>query len=108
MVERMHPISSSKKRLIAIFLLVLTTVLWGTSFILTKIITEDVPIFLYMGLRFAIAFIGFMPLAFHLKNLNKRVMLMSFVTGMIYFFGFAIQTYGLQTQQQEKLVLLLG
>ena len=97
MVERKHSLSSSKKSKIAIVLLVLTTVLWGTSFILTQIITGDVPIFLYMGLRFGIAFLGFTPLFFHLKNLNKRAILMSFVTGMIYFFGFAIQTYGLQT-----------
>jgi len=97
MVESKHSLSSSKKSKIAIFLLVLTTVLWGTSFILTQIITGDVPIFLYMGLRFGISFLGFTPLFFHLKNLNKRAILMSFVTGMIYFFGFAIQTYGLQT-----------
>jgi len=91
----MHLISPSKKKLIAIFLLILTTVLWGTSFILTKNITEDIPIFLYMGLRFAIAFLGFAPLFFRLKNLNKKVILMSIITGMIYFFGYAIQTYGL-------------
>jgi len=96
MIESKHSISSKKSK-IAIVLLVLTTVLWGTSFILTQIITGDVPIFLYMGLRFGIAFLGFTPLFFHLKNLNKRAILMSFVTGMIYFFGFAIQTYGLQT-----------
>jgi len=104
----MHPISLSKKKIIAIFLLVLTTVLWGTSFILTKIITEDVPIFLYMGLRFAIALLGFIPLVFHLKNLNKRAILMSFVTGMIYFFGFAIQTYGLQTTTAGKAGFVTG
>lgn len=86
---------ASKRSLIAIFLLILTTVLWGSSFILTKNITEDIPIFLYMGLRFAIAFLGFAPLFFRLKYLNKKIILMSFITGMIYFFGYAFQTYGL-------------
>jgi len=61
-----------------------------------------------MGLRFAIAFIGFMPLVVHLKNLNKRAILMSFVTGMIYFFGFAIQTYGLQTTTAGKAGFVTG
>ena len=108
MVESKHSLSSSKKSKIAIFLLVLTTVLWGTSFILTKIITEDVPIFLYMGLRFGIAFFGFTPLFFHLKNLNKRAILMSFITGMIYFIGFAIQTSGLQTTTAGKAGFVTG
>lgn len=108
MVESKHSVPSSKERIIAIFLLILTTVLWGTSFILTKIITEDIPIFLYMGLRFGIAFLGFTPLFFCLKNLNKRAILMSFVTGMIYFFGFAIQTYGLQTTTAGKAGFVTG
>ena len=107
MVESNHS-DSSKKSIIAVLLLILTTVLWGTSFILTKLITEDVPIFLYMGLRFGIAFFGFTPLFFHLKNLNKRAILMSFVTGMIYFFGFAIQTLGLQTTTAGKAGFVTG
>ena len=96
------------RKIVAIFLLILTTVLWGTSFILTKIITEDVPIFLYMGIRFAIAFIGFSPMFFHLKNLDKRMLLMSILTGMIYFFGFAIQTHGLQTTTAGKAGFITG
>ncbi len=108
MVKSTQSISSSNKSLIAIFLLILTTVLWGTSFILTKNITEDVPIFLYMGVRFAIAFLGFAPLFFHLKNLNKKTLLMSLFTGMIYFFGYAIQTYGLQTTTAGKAGFVTG
>jgi drug/metabolite transporter (DMT)-like permease len=98
----------TSKSTIAIILLILTTVLWGTSFIITKNITQDVPIFLYMGLRFAIAFVGFIPFFFHLKNVNKMVLLMSFSTGMIYFFGFAIQTLGLQTTTAGKAGFITG
>jgi drug/metabolite transporter (DMT)-like permease len=108
MIESKQPISSSKKRIIAVFLLILTTVLWGTSFILTKNITESVPIFLYMGVRFAIAFLGFTPLFFHLKNLNKKALLLSLFTGIIYFFGYAIQTYGLQTTTAGKAGFVTG
>ncbi|MFX0140302.1 MAG: DMT family transporter [Candidatus Hodarchaeota archaeon] len=86
---------SSKRSIIAIFLLILTTILWGTSFIITKNITDNVPIFQYLGLRFLIAFLGFVPLFPRLKNLNKRIFLMGFITGLLYFFGIAFQTYGL-------------
>ncbi|MFW9822668.1 MAG: DMT family transporter [Candidatus Thorarchaeota archaeon] len=108
MIESKIKIPLSKKRILAILLLVLTTVLWGTSFILTKNITETVPIFLYIGLRFAIAFLGFTPFFFHLKNLNKKMLFMSFITGMIYFIGFAIQTYGLQTTTAGKAGFVTG
>ncbi|MFW9896180.1 MAG: DMT family transporter [Candidatus Thorarchaeota archaeon] len=108
MIESKIKIPLSKKRILAILLLVLTTVLWGTSFILTKNITETVPIFLYIGLRFAIAFLGFAPMFFHLKNLNKKMLFMSFITGMIYFIGFAIQTCGLQTTTAGKAGFVTG
>ncbi|MFX1377681.1 MAG: DMT family transporter [Promethearchaeota archaeon] len=87
---------SHSKRVIAIFLLILTTVLWGTSFIITKNIIEGVPIFLYLGFRFLIAFFGFIPFFPRLKNLNKKILLMGCITGLLYFFGIVFQTYGLQ------------
>ncbi|MFX0081007.1 MAG: DMT family transporter [Candidatus Hodarchaeota archaeon] len=99
---------SSKRNILAIFLLILTTILWGTSFILTKNITEEIPIFFYIGLRFAIALIGFIPFFPHLKYLNKKIFLMSLGTGMLYFFGFAIQTIGLQTTTAGKTGFITG
>ncbi|MBA7542554.1 hypothetical protein ES705_34877 [subsurface metagenome] len=108
MAESTKSKMSSDRSIIAIFLLILTTILWGTSFIITKNITEDVPIFFYIGLRFAIALIGFIPFFPHLKYLNKGVILMGLGTGMIYFFGFAIQTIGLQTTTAGKTGFITG
>ncbi len=99
---------SSKRNIIAIFLLILTTVLWGTSFIITKNLTQDVPIFLYLGLRFSIALIGFIPFLFHLKNLNKKIVFMGFITGLIFFFGIVFQTYGLQSTSAGKTGFITG
>ena len=98
MVQKNLKNTLTNRSLIAVVLLILTTVLWGTSFIITKNITEDVPIFLYLGLRFLIAFLGFAPFFPHLKNLNKRVFLMGLITGLIYFLGIVFQTLGLQFQ----------
>ncbi len=100
--------TSSNRNIIAIFLLILTTVLWGTSFIITKNITDDVPIFLYLGFRFLIAFFGFIPFFPHLKNLNKRVFLMGLVAGLLYFFGIVFQTYGLQSTTAGKTGFITG
>lgn len=98
----------SNRSLIAIFLLILTTILWGTSFIITKNITEDVPIFLYLGLRFLIAFFGFIPFFPHLKYLNKKILLMGLITGLLYFFGIVFQTYGLQSTTAGKTGFITG
>jgi drug/metabolite transporter (DMT)-like permease len=108
MVESTSSMRSSKRSTIGIVLLILTTILWGTSFIITKNITEDVPIFFYIGLRFAIALVGFIPFFPYLKHLNKRVLLMGLGTGMLYFFGFAIQTIGLQTTTAGKTGFITG
>ena len=108
MAESRSSERKSNRSIIAIILLILTTVLWGTSFVLTKNITKDVPIFFYIGLRFAIALVGFIPFFPHLKHLNKKILLMGLGTGMLYFFGFAIQTIGLQTTTAGKTGFITG
>ncbi len=98
----------SRRNIIAIFLLIITTVLWGTSFIITKNITENIPIFLYLGLRFLIAFLGFIPFFPHFKNLNKKIIIMGLITGTLYFFGMVFQTYGLQSTTAGKTGFITG
>ncbi|HDZ19594.1 MAG TPA: DMT family transporter [archaeon] len=101
-------INLSTRRIIAIFLLILTTILWGSSFILTKNITQDVPVFLYLGLRFSIALFGFIPFIFHIKHLNKKIIIMGFITGLLFFFGMAFQTSGLQLTTAGKTGFITG
>ena len=98
----------SKRSKIAIFLLIITTVLWGTSFIITKNITENVPVFLYLGLRFLIALLGFIPFFPHFKNLNKKIIVMGLITGILYFLGIVFQTYGLQSTTAGKTGFITG
>ncbi|MFX1386832.1 MAG: DMT family transporter [Promethearchaeota archaeon] len=100
--------ASTNRSVIAILLLILTTVLWGSSFIITKNLTQNVPIFLYLGLRFLIAFFGFIPFFPHLKNLNKKIFLMGLITGLLYFFGIVFQTYGLQSTTAGKTGFITG
>lgn len=65
--------NKSNKRILANILLVLTTLLWGTTFIITKTLTQSIPIFLYLGLRYLIGTIGFIPLFFHFKFLSRKI-----------------------------------
>lgn len=97
-----------KKKIIAIFLLVITTILWGTTFIITKTIVEEVPVFLYLGLRFFVALLGFSPYFIRLRKLNKKIILMGAISGFIYFIAIATQTIGLTTTSAGKAGFITG
>ena len=96
------------KRSIAIFLLLLTTVLWGTTFIITRTLIQDIPIFLYMGLRNLIGLIGFAPLLITFKKINKQILSFGIFAGVIYFFAMFFQTWGLQTTTAGKAGFVTG
>ena len=106
-------IKSKKKyrinpKTIANILLVLTTLLWGTSFIITKNLTQEVPIFLYLGIRFSIALIGFIPYLIRIKRMNKKILLFGTLTGLIYYFAIVFQTLGIQTTTAGKAAFITG
>jgi len=88
---------NSKTRLLANILLIVTTLLWGTSFIITKNLTQEVPVFLYLGIRFSIALIGFIPYLVRIKRINKKIILFGTLTGLLYYFAIVFQTLGIQT-----------
>ncbi|MFX1496111.1 MAG: DMT family transporter [Promethearchaeota archaeon] len=92
----------------AIVLLILTTVLWGTTFIITKMLTQSIPIFFYLGLRYLIGLLGFIPLFFHFKYLNKKILSTGILTGIIYYLSMIFQTYGLQTTTAGKAGFITG
>ncbi len=93
---------------IANILLVLTTLLWGTSFIITKNLTQEVPIFLYLGIRFSIAIIGFIPYFIHIKRINKKILLFGTLTGLMYYSAIVFQTLGIQTTTAGKAAFITG
>jgi drug/metabolite transporter (DMT)-like permease len=94
---------------IANILLVLTTLLWGTSFIITKNLTQEVPIFLYLGIRFSIAILGFIPyLILRIKRINKKILLFGTLTGLMYYFAIVFQTLGIQATTAGKAAFITG
>ena len=99
---------SNKNRIIANILLILTTVLWGTSFILTKNLTQEVPIFLYLGIRFSISILGFTPYLIRIKRVNKKLLLFGTLLGLMYYFAIVFQTLGIQTTTAGKIAFITG
>ncbi|TFG20800.1 MAG: DMT family transporter, partial [Promethearchaeota archaeon] len=106
--EKLVNSSDSTNSSISLIFLILTTILWGSTFIITKNMTQTVPIFIYLGLRFLIALIGFAPFLYRLKEINKNIVLFGFIAGFLYFLAIVFQTYGLQTTSAGKAGFITG
>lgn len=106
--EKLVNASDSTRSSIAIIFLILTTILWGSTFIITKNMIQEVPIFIYLGLRFLIALIGFAPFLYRLKEINKNIVVFGSFAGLIYFIAIVFQTYGLQTTSAGKAGFITG
>ncbi|MHA1456474.1 MAG: DMT family transporter [Promethearchaeota archaeon] len=87
----MEETASPKKKGLALAALIITTVLWGTSFIITKSITKDLP-----------------PLFYRFKGFNKKTLYGGIITGILYFISITFQTYGLQTTTAGKAGFVTG
>ena len=101
--------TTSKLRFLSTIALILTTLLWGTTFIITKTLTQGLPIFLYLFLRYSISLIGFLPfLILYFRRLNKKTISTGIISGVIYFLSMVFQTYGLQTTTAGKAGFITG
>lgn len=75
----------------AIILALLVTFLWSTSFVIIKIGLAEIPPLTFAGLRYTIAFICLLPLAFvkknseQIKKLNKRDWFKLFLLGILFY-----------------------
>ncbi|TFG18865.1 MAG: DMT family transporter [Promethearchaeota archaeon] len=104
MVGLNSPNPLTKRKYVPEFLLVLVTILWGTTFILTKQTTEAIPSFLYMAIRFGMAFIAMVPflLKFGTFFSSWKNWKISLIAGIYYFISIATQTVGLQFTSASK------
>jgi drug/metabolite transporter (DMT)-like permease len=104
MAEIRTPKIITKWKYIPELLLVLVTILWGSTFILTKQTTEIIPEFLYLAIRFGVAFIAMIPFLYKFKNFFKsgKNWKISLISGLLYFISIFTQTIGLQTTTASK------
>ncbi len=77
-----------------ILLLLLTVLVWGTSFSLLKYFLRDFPPAIIIATRFAIAAVVFIP---WLRILNIRLLLAGVLLGCIYFAECSSTLLGLET-----------
>lgn len=85
------------------------TVVWGSSFILMKNITGNIPFYAYLFLRFSVAgAILFLIFIKTLRNMNKRVLIQGSVIGFCLFAGMALQYMGLSFTSASNSAFITG
>lgn len=89
--------------------LLLNTLIWGGTFAIVKNAFNDVSPLLFLGLRFVIATLLFLPFVYkQLLKANKKTILAGVILGVFYFSGFATQTLGLNITTATKSGFITG
>lgn len=85
------------------------TVVWGSSFIIMKNITEDIPPYAYLALRFLVATI-ILVAVFHkqLKSINFKALWSGSLIGLTLYAGMMLQVTGLKTTSASNSAFITG
>ena len=68
------------------------TIIWGSTFVLTKFILENASPFVYVAIRFFAASVLFAALFFRrLRTISKDGVAKGLILGMLLFLGFMLQ-----------------
>jgi drug/metabolite transporter (DMT)-like permease len=103
MEEKLDTNSTSKsKEKLAIFLVLIATIIWGSQYIIIKEGISQIPPLLFQAIRHGIAFLGFIPVWGRLKNLNKITFVGALISAIVFFFLLTFLTYGLGFTTSNK------
>jgi drug/metabolite transporter (DMT)-like permease len=90
-------------------LLLLVTLIWGSTFVLVQQAVESWPVYAFLCLRFALATLVLCLLfGRRLRNLQPRMVAAGVVIGLFLFAGYAFQTVGLQYTSSSKAGFITG
>lgn len=97
------------KKLRADVLLLIITVVWGSSFPLMKMVLSYLPPFGYLAIRFLLAALILVAI-FHKKfiHFGKRTLLYGSVLGLLMFAGMSLQVFGLFTTTASNSGFITG
>jgi len=89
--------------------LVLTTLLWGLTFVVIKLSLTDVSPLLFVSLRFTLASLILLPFMYgFFKTFTKEMLMGGIILGLLNFAGFATQTIGLKFTSATKSGFITG
>ncbi len=108
MDQQTEPKSSAKQQSIAMVLLLITTILWGSTFIITNKLTQIIPPMFYMFLRYIIGFFVFLPFIGRLRKFTKKQFMIGFIAGTLVWASFSVQTIGIKLTTATKSAFITG
>ena len=85
-----------RQQLLAIFLIILVTIIWGFSFVVSKVALNNIPTFQFIFFRFIVAAAAMAVICGkkQLKTLSKKDIKPAIHTGLALGFAFAFQSIG--------------
>lgn len=97
------------KGLEADLLMLMVAFVWGTTFVITKEALLDIGPFMFLGMRFLLAFLVLALLSFgHLRKINRQTVLTGGFIGLFLFIGYSFQTVGLQYTTSSNAGFITG
>jgi drug/metabolite transporter (DMT)-like permease len=98
----MDSVPQTNRKSLSIIFLIIASLLFGSTLIITKLSTQTVSIFTFGGLRYFIGFLVYIPLLKQLRKLKKSILLVSILTGIANYLLLSLQTIGLQYTTAAK------
>jgi drug/metabolite transporter (DMT)-like permease len=96
------------KHTTAAFVMLLLTLIWGSTFPLIHISLQSLPPLYFLGLRFALGGALLLSLAFLTLQWRLRSVRSGIVCGILIFLGFALQTWGLARTTAARAAFITG
>ncbi len=97
------------KQIKADLALLLVTVVWGSTFVITKNVLNDISTYNFLAIRFLIAFMLSSIIFYkNIFTLDKKTINYGVVIGVVLFIGYALQTIGLNYTTASKSGFITG
>ena len=103
------PMETKRRQLWADLLLLLVTLIWGSTFVMVKDATASYPIFPFLTLRFGFAALALLLIGWRrLPSLGWKGVGAGVLIGLFLFSGYALQTFGLRYTSASKAGFITG
>jgi drug/metabolite transporter (DMT)-like permease len=97
------------KEFLADFSLVTVAVAWGSTFVIVQEAVATTPVYSFLFLRFGFAFLLLLPFFIRFKaHVNAKSIISGMILGVMFFTGFATQTYGLLFAPSSVVAFITG
>jgi drug/metabolite transporter (DMT)-like permease len=96
------------KKTLPYLALLFTAILYGTTYIIIKTVSEDIPVFWVMGFRMGFSLIGFIPFYKKIVQVNLSTIKLAIFIGSVFALGTMVQIYGLKHIDSGKAAFING